>query len=94
MCLGKLTPQHPARRIDLFQCSGRSWAAMQLYVTGNMWFNRKLRQHAEQNGFMLNNSAFGKVLPNGIVEPVDVKEERDIMETLGISYIPATNRDY
>lgn len=93
MCLGRLTPQHPVRRIDLFQCSRRSWAAMQLYVTGNVWFNRKLREHAEKHGFMLNNSAFGKV-SEGIVQPVEVKEEKDIMEALGLTYIAPTRRDY
>lgn len=66
---------------------------MQLYVTGNVWFNRKIREHAEQHGFMLNNAAFGK-LSNGVIEPVDVKDERDILEALGVAYIAPSRREY
>lgn len=94
LCVGRLSAQHPFRRIDFFACSKRSFAPFSLYTTGNVWFNRKLRQFAESKGFFLCNNSFGKI-ENGAVVPQDQCEsEEDIFKLLGLKYVEPHERNY
>ncbi len=97
MTLARLTPASKMRRVDFFLCSRRSRAAMTLYLTGNVWFNRKLRQHAEhkKGGYLLCNSVLGRIQANGEVVPVDeAVTERDIFRLLDVAYVEPKDRMY
>jgi DNA polymerase IV len=94
MALARLTPTSKMSRVDFFACSCRSVAPMRLYLTGNVWFNRKLRQHAERNkGYLLCNSAFGKKEGTNVI-PLHPKTELEIFEYLGLDYVHPTQRNY
>ena len=94
MALAKTRVGGAMRRIDLFLCSRRSRAPMTLYLTGNVWFNRKLRQYADQNmGYYCCNSAFGKRVGSA-VESIELESERDIFRELKIDYVAPKDRLY
>ena len=93
MCLARVGKTAPMRRVDFFVCSYKSLAPMRLYVTGNLWFNRKLRQYAEEHGYILCNSAFGKKEGSQVV-PVPVESDKDIFRELGLEYVEPKMREY
>lgn len=95
MTLGRLPGSSLCRRIDIFQASPRSWPVFSLYLSSSVWFNRKIRQYAEEIGFKLCNSAAGRVLPDKSVVPLDhCKTQQDIFKELGIPYLRPDQRNY
>ena len=93
MCLAKVRDR--VRRIDLFCCTKRSKAPLSLYLTGNVWFNRRMREYSEkEKRYFLCNSAFGKIETNGSVTPVDVETEEDIFKVLELDYVEPKDRNY
>jgi DNA polymerase/3'-5' exonuclease PolX len=92
MCLAKIKDK--VRRIDLFVCSKRSIGPTTLYLSGNVWFNRRLRYFAEQKGYYLCNSAMGKKIGPDKVESVETQSEQDVFKELGIEYVEPCDRLY
>ena len=82
------------RRIDLLYATNDVWAYSILYFTGSMEFNVKLRNIALSKGYTLNE--YGMKYTSGPKKNESIEEklisEKDIMEFLGVKYIPPNER--
>lgn len=106
-CMGvcRLSPDLPARRIDLLVTPAEEYPYALLYFTGSDRFNVAMRQHALQKGMTMNehgmqsiplnrSSAAGEHCMRSI--PLDQAKqitcERDIFHALGLTYVAPERR--
>ena len=87
LVIAKLTPQHPARRIDFLFTTKNEYPFALLYFTGSKLFNLFMRQHANEMGYTLNEHTICKY-ENKDKIPVDkiFKKEQDIFKFLKLEY--------
>lgn len=87
-CMGvcRLSPDLPARRIDLLVTPAEEYPYALLYFTGSDRFNVAMRQHALQRGISMNEKT---------MTPPPAKKvtcERDIFHALGLAYVAPERR--
>jgi DNA polymerase beta len=83
----RLTPESPARRLDLLVIPVEQFPYALLYFTGSQEFNVGFRKHALKKGYTLNEHEMkltGKV--NGAKAVPLLKTEEDVFAFLGIEY--------
>ena len=87
LVIAKLTPQHPARRIDFLFTTKHEYPFALLYFTGSKLFNLFMRQHANEMGYTLNEHTICKY-ENKDKIPVNkiFKKEQDIFKFLKLEY--------
>lgn len=78
----------PIRRIDIRFLPYESYPSALLYFTGSGDFNKKMRQLAKAQGYLL--SEYGLFDKNGKIVPA--KTEKDIFDKLGMTYVPPEER--
>lgn len=83
-------PFKTARRLDILFCSALEYPYALLYFTGNKEFNVKMREHAKNLGFTLNE----KGLWMNEVRVKFLKSEKDIFDHLKITYLEPHERCY
>lgn len=93
MGLCKLSPELPARRIDILIADPSYYYYALLYFTGSYQFNIYMRRIALQKNLSL--SEYGLKDKNGkIIDTTDIiKSEKDIFDYLEIPYVLPENRD-
>lgn len=87
-CMGvcRLSPDHPARRLDLLLTPAEEYPYALLYFTGSDRFNVAMRQHALQRGHTMNEHTMTPPPPKPI------KSEKDIFHALGLVYVAPERR--
>jgi DNA polymerase/3'-5' exonuclease PolX len=82
---------NPIRRIDIrYICTDSFYTAL-LYFTGSSEFNIKMRKHAKDIGFKLNEYGLYK-LKNDKEIFIQIHSEKQIFYELGLEYIPPYKR--
>jgi len=79
---------NPHRRIDIRFIPYESYYSATLYFTGGKDFNRKMRQVAVNNGYVLNEYGLFDEKDNMIL----VSSEKDIFDELGMEYVTPDKR--
>lgn len=87
----QLDSSKPIRRIDIRYIPYTSYYPAMLYFTGSGSFNKKMRQHAIQLGYMLNEYGIYKVNKDKIKgktkKRIPVNSEKEIFNILGLEYL-------
>jgi len=83
----RLKPELPTRRLDIrFQPYDQYYCSV-LYFTGSDVFNQKMRAHALEKGFTLNEYTLRPVGSTGVPgEPVEITSEEDIFDIIEYPY--------
>ena len=89
MGLCQLSENYPLRRIDIRFLPFESYYFALLYFTGSGEFNRKMRQIAIDNDFILNE--YGLYDQSG--KMIHVKSEKEIFDILYMEYLQPSDRD-
>lgn len=99
MGLCKLESDLPNRRIDIMYTRPDEYPFAILYFTGSKEFNQKMRQHANEKGFTLNEHGIEEYSedPNAICNPIDPNDidlidEKGIFDLLEYDYVHPTKR--
>ena len=93
MGLCKLSPELPARRIDILIADPSYYYYALLYFTGSYQFNIYMRRIALQKDISLSEYGF-KDKKGKIIDTTDkIKTEKDIFDYLEIPYVLPENRD-
>ena len=99
MGLCKLESDLPNRRIDIMYTRPDEYPFAILYFTGSKEFNQKMRQHANEKGFTLNEHGIEEYSddPTTICNPIDPNDidlstEKDIFDLLEYEYVDPTER--
>jgi DNA polymerase/3'-5' exonuclease PolX len=94
MGLCKLSPELPARRIDILIADPSYYYFALLYFTGSYSFNIYMRRVALERGWSLSEYGIKNNNTKKFIDTVDIiKSEEDIFEYLAISYVPPNKRD-
>lgn len=89
MGLCRLSKKTPVRRIDIRFVPYESYYYSLLYFTGSGEFNRKMRQTAIDNGYILNE--YG--LYDERKKFISVKSEKEIFDVLSMEYVTPDKRN-
>lgn len=81
------------RRIDIRYTTPESYYAALLYFTGSGEFNKKMREHANVQGYKLNEYGLYKYTQNKYKMVDNITSERKIFEILGLKYVRPEDRD-
>jgi len=82
-----------ARRIDIRLTPCDQYHCAILYFTGSDVFNQKMRAHALQNGYTLNEYTLRPIGATGVPgEPVPVTSEEDIFDYIDYKYVEPKDR--
>jgi DNA polymerase/3'-5' exonuclease PolX len=76
-------------KIDAFRTSHANYIPMLLYSTGSKEFNIKMRSHASNHGFLLNQKG---LFYRGTNKKVPIKTEKDIFDKIGLKFTPVVKR--
>ena len=94
MGLCNLESDLPNRRIDILYTKPSEYPFAILYFTGSKEFNQKMRQHANEKGYSLNEHGIEEYSsdPNTICSPIDPNDidlidEQDIFDLLEYDYV-------
>lgn len=94
MGLCNLESDLPNRRIDILYTKPSEYPFAILYFTGSKEFNQKMRQHANEKGYSLNEHGIEEYSsdPNTICNPIDPNDidlidEQDIFDLLEYDYV-------
>jgi DNA polymerase/3'-5' exonuclease PolX len=94
MGLCKLSPELPARRIDILIADPSYYYFALLYFTGSYSFNIYMRRVALERGWSLSEYGIKNNNTKKFIDTADIiKSEEDIFEYLAISYVPPNKRD-
>jgi DNA polymerase/3'-5' exonuclease PolX len=94
MGLCKLSPELPARRIDILIADPSYYYFALLYFTGSYSFNIYMRRVALEKGYSLSEYGIKNNNTKKFIDTADIiKSEEDIFEYLAISYVPPNKRD-
>lgn len=94
MGLCKLSPELPARRIDILIADPSYYYFALLYFTGSYSFNIFMRKVALEKGYSLSEYGIKNNNTKKFIDTSDIiKSEKDIFEYLGIAYVPPNKRD-
>lgn len=91
MAICALSKSGKARRLDLLLTSEEEYPYAVLYFTGSDKFNVAFRQFALDNGYTLNEHKMTPI-KKGVLEPLNITEEEDIFNFLGLAYVEPWQR--
>jgi DNA polymerase/3'-5' exonuclease PolX len=98
MGIARLSPDSPARRIDIRVIQRQQWPAALLYFTGSSNFNQMFRAIALQRGFTVNEYAICRLENvDGLLvkgPPLEVHSEQDIFDIVGVKYLTPAEREF
>ncbi|XP_045494590.1 DNA polymerase beta-like [Colias croceus] len=90
----RLSPQHPARRLDIRLIPHEQYFCAVLYFTGSDVFNKQMRAHALEKGFTLNEYSLRPIGSTGIPgESVPITSEEDIFDYIDYPYKKPEDRN-
>jgi DNA polymerase/3'-5' exonuclease PolX len=81
------------RQVDLVWIPPHQFAPSILYFTGSWEFNEKMRGIAKAKGYRLNQMGLFKIKPDGTLELIHAKTEKDIFDILGMKYLRPEERN-
>ncbi|CAB3223495.1 unnamed protein product [Arctia plantaginis] len=85
----------PARRLDIRLIPLEQFYCAVLYFTGSDVFNKQMRAHALEKGFMLNEYSLRHIGVTGVPgEPVPISSEEDIFAYIDFPYKQPNERNY
>lgn len=85
----------PARRLDIRLVPHEQFHCAVLYFTGSDVFNKRMRAHALEKGFILNEYSLRHIGVTGVPgEPVPISNEEDIFLYLDYPYKYPNERNY
>lgn len=87
----QLDSTKPARRLDMLLTPPSEYPYALLYFTGSDKYNIRVRKHALENGYTLNEHGM-KGIREGMEEPPVMASERDIVSFLGLPYVAPEQR--
>ena len=94
MGLCKLSPELPARRIDILIADPSYYYFALLYFTGSYSFNIYMRRVALEKGWSLSEYGIKNNNTKKFIDTTDIiKSEEDIFKYLAIPYVPPNKRD-
>ena len=94
MGLCKLSPELPARRIDILIADPSYYYFALLYFTGSYSFNIYMRRVALEKGWSLSEYGIKNNNTKKFIDTTDIiKSEEDIFKYLTIPYVPPNKRD-
>jgi len=94
MGLCKLSPELPARRIDILIADPSYYYFALLYFTGSYSFNIYMRRVALEKGWSLSEYGIKNNDTKKFIDTADIiKSEEDIFKYLAIPYVPPNKRD-
>ena len=94
MGLCKLSPELPARRIDILIADPSYYYFALLYFTGSYSFNIYMRKVALEKGWSLSEYGIKNNDTKKFIDTADIiKSEEDIFNYLAIPYVPPNKRD-
>ena len=94
MGLCKLSPELPARRIDILIADPSYYYFALLYFTGSYSFNIYMRRVALEKGWSLSEYGIKNNNTKKFIDTADIiKSEEDIFNYLAIPYVPPNKRD-
>ena len=94
MGLCKLSPELPARRIDILIADPSYYYFALLYFTGSYSFNIYMRKVAIEKGWSLSEYGIKNNDTKKFIDTTDIiKSEEDIFNYLAIPYVPPNKRD-
>jgi len=94
MGLCKLSPELPARRIDILIADPSYYYFALLYFTGSYSFNIYMRKVALEKGWSLSEYGIKNNDTKKFIDTADIiKSEEDIFKYLAIPYVPPNKRD-
>lgn len=83
---------YPVRRLDIRFMPYESYYTAILYFTGPGDFNRRMRQTAIDQGFMLNEYGLYVVDNQVKKKKIPINSEKDVFDALGLEYLEPENR--
>lgn len=85
----------PARRLDIRLIPLEQFHCAVLYFTGSDVFNKQMRAHALEKGFMLNEYSLRHIGVTGVPgEPVPISSEEEIFSYIDYPYKEPNERNY
>jgi len=94
MGLCKLSPELPARRIDILIADPSYYYFALLYFTGSYSFNIYMRRIALEKGYSLSEYGIKNNNTKKFIDTADIiNSEEDIFKYLAIPYVPPNKRD-
>jgi DNA polymerase/3'-5' exonuclease PolX len=94
MGLCKLSPELPARRIDILIADPSYYYFALLYFTGSYSFNIYMRRIALEKGYSLSEYGIKNNNTKKFIDTADIiNSEEDIFKYLSIPYVPPNKRD-
>ncbi|XP_075974766.1 DNA polymerase beta-like [Anticarsia gemmatalis] len=91
----RLNKELPARRLDIRLIPHERFYCAVLYFTGSDVFNKQMRSHALEKGFMLNEYSLRHIGFTGVPgEPVPISSEKEIFLYLEYPYKEPNERNY
>lgn len=91
MLLSRLTKRSRVRHMDIIITTPSQFPYAQLYFTGSKEFNIRMRKHALQKGYSLNEYDL-TIMQEGSPPPPEVTSENDIFDFLDFLYVEPTKR--
>ncbi|KAF5284918.1 hypothetical protein FQA39_LY16873 [Lamprigera yunnana] len=77
----------PTRRLDIRLTPHEQYYCSILYFTGSDLFNKEMRAHAQDAGFILNEYTLRPLGSTGVPgEPLEINSEEDIFDCIGFPY--------
>lgn len=91
MAFCKLKGDHSVRRLDLLLTPPEEFVTSLLYFTGSQEFNIKVRSHALELGYTLNEHSLTPLREDVVKPPLFIKE-KDLFDFLQLEYVAPENR--
>jgi DNA polymerase/3'-5' exonuclease PolX len=73
-------------KMDVFIAEPEEYLFALLYATGSGKFNIRMRSTAKRKGYLLNQRGLYKRQDGDLLQKIDVKDEKEIFDILGIKY--------
>eukprot|EP00058_Branchiostoma_floridae_P028240 XP_002613731.1 hypothetical protein BRAFLDRAFT_123875 [Branchiostoma floridae] len=90
---GKGSKERTFRRIDIRLLPNDQYYCGVLYFTGSDVFNKKMRAHALEQGFTLNEYTIRPLGSTGVPgEALPVSSEEDVFDIIGMKYLKPSQR--
>lgn len=94
VCILPKSKEQVHRRIDVRLIPNDQYFCGILYFTGSDEFNRRMRHHALEKGFTINEYSIRPLGSTGVPgEPIPVSSEQEIFEIIGMDYKEPTERN-
>lgn len=94
VCILPKSEERVHRRIDIRLIPHDQFFCGILYFTGSDEFNRRMRQHALEKGFTINEYSIRPMGSTGVPgEPIPVSSEQEIFEIIGMEYKEPSERN-